>query len=135
MTVSPGPDTRDASATTQISFLGVGGNTDLQLADVAVSGSRTGPHPGRLAAYSQGDGASFLPSRPFDDGELVTVHAEVREGGKAIPFAWSFTVAVRDVPGSKSNAVGTGTSTSSAPAPAPKEFQSFHSRPNCARRT
>jgi len=126
VTVSPGPDTRDASATAQISFLGVHAS---ELADVVVSGSRTGPHPGRLAAYSQGDGASFLPSRPFAGGELVTVHAEVREDGKAIPFAWSFTVAVRDVPGATSYAVGRGTSTSSAPTPPPKEFQSFRSRP------
>ena len=98
-----------------------------------MKGSRTGPHPGRLVAYSQGDGASFLPTRPFDDGELVTVHADVREGGQTIPFAWSFTVAVHDNPGSMSAAVGTGTSTStstsSAPTPAPREYQSFHSRP------
>jgi hypothetical protein len=126
VTVSPGPDTRDASATTQISMLGVPAG---ELSHVTVSGSRTGPHAGRLEAYSQGDGASFLPSRPFAGGELVTVHAELLEAGRATPFAWSFTVAERDDPGAKSNAVGTGVSTSSAPTPAPKEFQSFHSRP------
>ncbi len=126
VSVSPGPETRDASATTQISLLGVPAS---ELSDISVKGSRTGTHAGRLAAYSQGDGASFLPARPFDDGELVSVHAELLEGGKAIPVAWSFTVAVRDSPGSTSTAVGTGTSTSSAPAPAPKEYQSFHSRP------
>jgi hypothetical protein len=125
VTVSPGPQTRDASATTQVSMLGVPAG---ELADVTVTGSRTGAHTGRLEAYSQGDGASFVPSRPFDDGELVSVHAEVREGARTIPFAWSFTVAVRDDPGSESAAVGTGTSTSSAPTPAPKEFQSFRSR-------
>lgn len=126
VSVSPGPETRDASATTQISLLGVPAS---ELSDISVKGSRTGTHTGRLAAYSQGDGASFLPARPFDDGELVSVRAELLEGGKAIPVAWSFTVAVRDSPGSTSTAVGTGTSTSSAPAPAPKEYQSFHSRP------
>jgi hypothetical protein len=126
VTVSPGPQTMDASATTQISFLGVPAG---ELADITVKGSRTGPHAGRLAAYSQGDGASFLPTRPFDDGELVTVHAELLEGAKTIAFAWSFTVAVRDDPGATSNAVGTGTSVSSAPTPPPKEYQSFHSRP------
>ncbi len=127
VTVSPGPDTRDASTSTQISFLGVPAS---ELANITVSGSRTGRHAGRLVAYSQGDGASFLPAQPFDGGELVTVRAELREGGRAIPFAWSFTVAVRDVPGAMSNAVGTGTSTSSAPTPAPREFQSFRSRPD-----
>jgi hypothetical protein len=135
VTVSPGPDTRDASAATQISFLGVGGvggvggNIHFKLADITVSGSRTGTHSGRLAVYSQGDGASFLPARPFAGGELVTVHAALREGAKTIPFAWRFTVAVRDDPGSTSNAVGTGTTHGSAPAPAPKEYQSFYSRP------
>jgi hypothetical protein len=126
VTVSPEPDSMDASATTQISFLGVPAG---ELADVSVSGSRTGAHAGRLVAYSQGDGASFLPSRPFDDGELVSVHAELREGAKTTPFAWRFTVAVRDTPGSTSAAVGTGKSTDTAPPPPPKEYQSFHSRP------
>jgi Arylsulfotransferase (ASST) len=126
VTVSPEPDSMDASATTQISFLGVPAS---ELADISVKGSRTGLHTGRLAAYSQGDGASFLSSRPFADGELVSVHGELREGTATIPFAWSFTVAVRDTPGSQSAAVGTGTSNSSAPAPAPKEYQSFVSRP------
>jgi hypothetical protein len=126
VTVSPEPDSLDASAQTQISFLGV---PISELAGVSVSGSRSGVHTGRLDAYSQGDGASFLPARPFDDGELVSVHAELREGAKTTPFAWSFTVAVRDDPGSTSAAVGTGTSTSKAPAPVPKEYQNFRSRP------
>jgi hypothetical protein len=126
VTVSPGPETRDASAFTQISMLGVSAG---ELSHVTVTGSRSGSHSGRLEAYSQGDGASFLPSRPFDGGELVTVHADVLEDGRTIPFAWRFTIAERDDPGAKSNAVGTGVSTSSAPTPAPKEFQSFHSRP------
>ncbi|HWJ49596.1 MAG TPA: hypothetical protein VNR42_01170, partial [Solirubrobacteraceae bacterium] len=96
VTVSPGPETRDASATTQISLLGVPAG---ELTNVVVNGSRTGAHPGRLAAYSQGDGASFVPSKPFAPGETVSVHAELSEGGHTTPFAWSFTVAVRDVRG------------------------------------
>jgi hypothetical protein len=127
VTVSPEPDSMDASATTQISFLGVPGS---ELADITVKGSRSGPHPGRLAAYSQGDGASFLPSRPFAGGELVTVHGELREGATTIPFAWSFTVAVRDTPGSQSAAVvGVAKNPNTAPKAAPTEYQSFHSRP------
>ena len=31
----------------------------------SVSGSQSGSHPGRLIGYSQGDGASFVPSKPF----------------------------------------------------------------------
>jgi Arylsulfotransferase (ASST) len=126
VTVSPEPDSLDASAQTQISMLGVPAG---DLADVTVRGSRSGPHPGRLLAYSQGDGASFLPDRPFDDGEVVTVRAQLLQAPATIPFAWSFTVADRDVPGATSNAVGTGTTKSAAPPPPPKEFQSFHSRP------
>ncbi len=122
VTVSPGPDTRDASADTQISLLGVPAG---ELSQIAVSGSRTGAHPGRLRAYSQGDGASFLPSRPFADGELVTVHGEVREGARRIPFAWSFTVAVRD----NRESAATGSATAPGPAPVPKEYQRFQSMP------
>jgi hypothetical protein len=129
VTVSPGPDTRDASANTQISMLLGAGGSASDLTHIVVTGSRSGAHPGRLEAYSQGDGASFVPARPFDGGELVTVHAELREAGRVVPFAWRFTVAERDDPGAKSNAVGTGVSTSTAPPPPPKEFQSFHSRP------
>ncbi len=124
--VSPQPDSMDASAQTQISMLGAPAG---ELSDVTVTGSRSGAHAGRLVAYSQGDGASFLPARPFAAGELVTVHAQLLGGAAPIPFAWRFTVAVRDVPGSTSNAVGTGTTKSAAPPPPPKEFQRFHSRP------
>ncbi len=126
VTVSPGPQTRDASSATQISMLGV---PTAELQGVTVTGSRSGRHAGRLAAYSQGDGASFLPAHPFDAGELVSVHGDILEGGRAIPFAWSFTVAVRDNAGAESTAVGTGTSPSSGPTPAPREYQSFHSSP------
>jgi len=126
ITVSPAPESRDASASTQISLLGV---PATELADITVLGSRSGPHPGSLEAYSQGDGASFVPARPFTEGELVSVHGELLEAGQAIPFSFSFTVAVRDLPGSNSTAVGTGTSTTSGPAPAPSGYQSFHSRP------
>jgi hypothetical protein len=127
VTVSPEPDSMDASATTQISFLGVPAS---QLVIVRVSGSRTGVHQGRLAAYSQGDGASFLPSHAFAGGELVTVHAELREGANTTPFAWHFTVAERDDAGSSSAAVvGVAKNPNTAPAATPTEYQSFHSRP------
>jgi Arylsulfotransferase (ASST) len=129
VTVSPGPGVRDASAATQLSFLGV---PAAALSGIVVRGSRSGTHTGRLLPYSQGDGASFVPAKPFVAGELVTVHAMLSEAGnstpgKAIPFAWSFTVATPDDPGSAS--VTESTRPSTAPAPAPKEYQSFYSRP------
>jgi arylsulfotransferase ASST len=127
VTVSPEPDSLDASATTQISLLGVPAG---ELSILRVSGSRTGVHQGRSVAYSQSDGASFLPNRPFDEGELVTVHAELREGASTTPFAWRFTVAERDNPGSSSAAVvGVARNPNAAPTAAPSEYQSFYSRP------
>lgn len=126
VTVSPAPDTLDASANTQISMLGVPAK---ELSDITVRGSRTGLHFGRIVAYSQGDGASFLALRPFGDGEVVTVHAEVlEEDGRTIPFAWRFTIAVRDNPGTAS-ATNTAPGTDPTPMPAAKEYQVFHSAP------
>src|SRR5271170_5357292 len=59
LAVSPLPDSYDASTQTQISLLGVPSG---ELSGVSVRGSRTGRHGGRLKAYSQGDGASFVTS-------------------------------------------------------------------------
>ena len=50
------------------------------LRGISVVGSRTGAHAGRLEAYSQGDGASFVPARPFAEGERVTVRAQRTHG-------------------------------------------------------
>jgi hypothetical protein len=94
-----------------------------ELAAVAVVGSRSGPHAGRLAAYSQGDGASFLPSSRFREGELVTVHAKLREGAQSIPFAWRFTVATRVT----ANIPGSGTQ---PPVSKAHDYQRFLSRPD-----
>jgi hypothetical protein len=118
ITVSPGPDTRDSSPTTQISLLGVPAS---ELSKVAVSGSRTGAHTGRLLAYSQGDGASFVPAKPFAPGELVTVHGVLTVGTQPTPFAWSFTTATPDLV----NPAG-----ASPPTPKPIDYQTFHSLPD-----
>jgi hypothetical protein len=93
VTVSPLPGSRDASPQTQISFLGVP-KGDLSL--LGVVGSRTGAHTGRFEGYSEGDGASFVPSRPFAPGETVTVSAQVRTGGAVQPLSDSFTIAYQD---------------------------------------
>jgi hypothetical protein len=85
----PEPGSATASPATQISFDGA---TSNQLADVTVTGSISGRHPGRLADYSTGDGASFLPSRPFVPTERVTVSTGLAiRGGRDGSF--SFTVA------------------------------------------
>jgi Arylsulfotransferase (ASST) len=122
VTVSPAPASTDASHLTQISFLGVPAG---DIAEVSVVGSRSGVHAGHLAAYSQGDGASFMPSKPFTQGERVTVRAVLRRGASATPFAWSFTVAEVD-------AVSRSLETPPPPPPPPKpsELQHFVSRPD-----
>lgn len=84
--VSPQPGTPDASATTQISFLGGPGT---KVSSVHVTGSKSGAHSGTLRAYSTGTGESFLPSRPFRTGEKVTVHATAA----GHPVSTSFTIA------------------------------------------
>jgi hypothetical protein len=88
--VSPAPGTGTASPGTQISFMGspLGG-----LGSVAIEGSRSGRHDGRLQRYSQGDGASFVPNRPFAPGERVLVSAALGAGGSAHRIAFEFRVA------------------------------------------
>jgi hypothetical protein len=122
VTVTPAPDTRDASYLSQISFLGPAA---ADIADVTVSGSRSGAHSGRLLPYSQGDGASFLPSKPFAQGEVVTVHAVLRGLTNNTPIAWRFTVAEVD-------SVSRSLETPPPPPPPPKpsELQHFVSRPD-----
>ncbi len=118
LAVSPLPDSLDASEDTQISFLGYPASA---LSAISVSGSSSGTHPGRLEAYSQGDGASFVPSKPFHAGEVVIVRGKLTSAGKTEPFAFHFTIAVPDPlarPASSPN-----------PAAKPGEVSVFHSRP------
>ena len=72
-----------------MSILGV---APAQLTGVRVSGSETGVHAGRLAPYSQGDGASFLSTRPYRAGELVSVSGTAA----GVPFSFSFTIGTLD---------------------------------------
>jgi hypothetical protein len=122
VTVSPAPETMDASHQTQISFLGVPATS---LADVEAVGSRSGRHSGRLQAYSQGDGASFLPDTSFSQGETVTVHAALRRGGALTRFSWRFTIAEVD---SVSRSLETPPPL--PPPPRQSELQHFVTRPD-----
>jgi hypothetical protein len=119
LAVSPLPDSLDASPHTQISLLGVPAS---QLSKVTVSGSSTGGHSGRLLAYSQGDGASFVTSHPFGPGETVTVHGMLRVAKGSEPFAFHFTVSIPDpLPYSPPGKEPTGTAA---------EVQHFRSQPD-----
>lgn len=137
LAVAPLPYSYDASPRTQISLLGV---PAARLRHVSVKGSRTGTHAGRLRAYSQGDGASFVPSKPFQSGETVTIRGTLAPGAGAAPatgaplsggaapsaaarpFSFSFVVAAQDTLAHPAPGV--------QPAGKAGEVQHFHSRPD-----
>jgi hypothetical protein len=117
LAVSPLPDSYDASPYTQISLLGAPAGA---LSRVSVSGSQTGRHSGHLKAYSQGDGASFVPSKPFRAGETVSVRGRLTSAGKTQLLAFHFVISQPDkLPYAAPGKV----------APNPGEVQAFHSRP------
>ncbi len=118
VTVSPLPGSRDASPRAQISFLGVPAR---ELSAVTVTGSRTGAHAGRLRAYSEGDGASFVPSAPFAEGERVSVHGRVRVGGSIRALSYQFGVSSEDTISTTPETIHPGPTS---------EIQSFRSRPD-----
>lgn len=117
LAVSPLPDSYDASPYTQISLLGAPAGA---LSAISVSGSQTGRHGGHLKAYSQGDGASFVPSKPFRPGETVSVRGKLTIAGKRHAFVFHFVPARLDtlqhVPAARI-------------ASNPGQVQAFHSRP------
>jgi len=116
--VSPAPESATASPHSQVSFLGV---TASELHEVSVVGGRSGQHAGRVRAYSQGDGASFVPERPFEDGESVAVHAAIGSGTAARRIGFRFRV---DTPFSTA-----AVSQFPNPAAAPGDYQSFYTMP------
>jgi hypothetical protein len=87
LAISPAPGTPDASPQTQISILGT---RPALIRKVDVRAQLSGPHPGRLRAYSGARGASFVPAEPFTEGERVRVTLQLR-GRK--PRRWSFDIA------------------------------------------
>jgi hypothetical protein len=84
--VSPEPGTDTANPRTQISFLGT---PAANIREVSVVGSESGHHQGHVYGYFQGDGASFVPEKPFDPGERVSVRALIGAGaGKQVAFGF-----------------------------------------------
>jgi len=118
VTVSPLPGSRDASPQTQISFLGV---PKGELSRIGVVGSRTGAHTGRLLGYSRGNGASFVPAKPFAQGETVTVSAQLRTAGTVQPLLDRFAIAYEDALSTTPETIHPGS---------PSDVQSFRSRPD-----
>jgi hypothetical protein len=87
--VFPIPGGHLAAPSTQITFRGV---PVSQLGSIVVTGSASGAHAGRVLGDSDGQGGSFLPSRPFTAGETVAVTTGLNIAG-AGAGAYSFTVA------------------------------------------
>ena len=83
-----------------------------------MAGAQSGTHAGRLEPYSQGDGASFVPNKPFEAGEQVTVSATIGSAGTS---EYSFRV---DTPYSTA-AVGEFPNPQAPPA----DYQSFDTLP------
>jgi hypothetical protein len=117
VTLSPLPGSRDAAPRTQISFLGV---PAAEITNVSVTGTSSGKHSGRLDPYSQGDGASFVPSHPFAEGERVKVNAKLHLANGGVQNLFDeFAIAKEDVITSTPRAVTLGSSS---------QIQSFQSR-------
>ncbi len=127
--VSPAPGTVTANPHTQISFLGLPSSA---IHSVSVAGQKSGSHAGRLLAYSQSDGASFVPDSSFAPGETVSVTATIAVGSYFSPPQPTPPLPLRKV--SFSFRVDTPYSTASAPAfpnpqAAPADYQSFDTLP------
>jgi hypothetical protein len=73
----------------QITFRGV---SAAALGTIQVTGSQTGVHSGVVEADSDGQGASFIPSTPFQAGETVTVATSLNIAGST-SGTFQFTVA------------------------------------------
>jgi arylsulfotransferase ASST len=116
--VSPEPESDTANPHTQISFLGA---SAADIGQLTVVGSQSGRHDGHLSGYSQGGGGSFVPDKPFDPGEHVTVDAVIGAGAAGKPVEFGFRIdtpyPTADVPPFPN------------PAAAPADYQSFYTLP------
>src|SRR4051794_41083254 len=116
ITVSPAPGTPDANPATQISVLGV---APRNIDSVALRGSKSGVHSGKLRRYSGDRGASFLPAEPLTAGETAKVVVRIA-GCK--PLRFSFTVAT----------LAPAQPLLNLPQRQPEKLRSFVSRPDLA---
>jgi hypothetical protein len=118
VSVFPDHRTLAAFAGTAITIRGVGARG---LDGVEVSGSRSGRHEGRWQAHPDGDGATFVPARPFTHGERVTVDTGGRVAGSGEEHS-SFVVASR--------LTGAAPPYDKAKPPRDRGVQTFGSRPD-----
>jgi hypothetical protein len=116
--VFPLPDSRTASPGTEITFRLAEPNS---LGQVTVIGAESGTHSGLLVRHADGNGASFVPDSPFQQGESVKVQARVPLGAgsdESLAFNISRPAPAAKVPEPRE------------PEDNNAELQSFHSRPN-----
>jgi len=91
----PLPGTVSASPGTQISFRG---SPPDRLGRITVRGSRSGTHTGSLRAHSDGQGASWVPNKPFRGAERVTVRTDLNvRGGTDGDFSFRIARLARGV--------------------------------------
>jgi hypothetical protein len=118
VSVFPIPGDQVASTQTQIAFRGA---PIARVGNVVVTGSRSGRHTGRLAADSDGQGGSFLPSKPFVPGEVVTVRTRLHiHDATAGTFRFTVATPAGAIPASSLPPAGR----------VPGDELSFHSRPD-----
>lgn len=89
VTVFPTPSDHLAATQTQITIRGL---PTSAFGTITVTGSKTGAHTGTVEADSDGDGGSFIPDKPFQAGETVTVTTGLDVAG-ASGGTWQFTIA------------------------------------------
>ena len=90
VSVFPVPGSRVVSPKAQIAFRGL---PVSELGTIVVRGSRSGVHAGTILGDSDGRGGSFIPSTPFEPGEIVTVSTGLNILG-ASDGTFEFTVAI-----------------------------------------
>jgi outer membrane protein assembly factor BamB len=87
--VFPGVRTLAADPSTAITFRGVAAGA---LDDLVVTGSRSGPHTGRIVEHPDGRGAAFVPDEPFAAGERVTVDTGITSDETSFVIARALSV-------------------------------------------
>jgi hypothetical protein len=118
VTVFPLPGSHYNTRLEQIVLRGI---PPSAIGPVTVTGSVSGGHTGRLAADSDGQGASFIPDEPFTAGETVTVSTGLDiTGGDNGTFSFSIGYGTGLVPYGKLALVSGG----------PGTLQHFRSRPD-----
>ena len=118
VSVFPIAGSRVASPQTQIAFRGASAS---RLGTILVTGSKSGPHIGRVESDSDGNGGSFLPNTAFKPGEIVTVRTALNIFGGS-NGSFRFTIA---------NPSGLYPSSHWPPADRPRDHRDvwhFHSR-------